>query len=317
MSLQLDSHVSRLVSQENGEEKMMTATSGMKLLELLPKQNQNGLLEKMLKALLTSPMVESCNRYNKIWKKRVSKSNVLLFQLQVSVLGIKEKESGLSDVMYPTPNTQDYKTNPGEDLENWKKRAKEKKKKGINLHFALRQAVQMYPTPTAMDHIDRKGMRPSRAATNRKSGYLSEMIKMYPTPTQGMWKQDVNDNGEYAKRVKEKGHQVMLPTFVKLYPTPRACDMEGGVVKNVEIKDGTFSRVNKKGVRFGVKLKDAVHKLYPTPTNSEHKYRLKGNTQASKCLEAQARKAGGRLNPNFVEFLMAYPKDWTKIEPIE
>jgi DNA (cytosine-5)-methyltransferase 1 len=58
----------------------------------------------------------------------------------------------------------------------------------------------------------------------------------------------------YAKRVKEKGHQVMLPTFVKLYPTPRACDMEGGVVKNVEIKDGTFSRVNKKGVRFGVKL---------------------------------------------------------------
>jgi hypothetical protein len=41
----------------------------------------------------------------------------------------------------------------------------------------------MLPTPTTMDHIDRKGMRPSRAATNRKTGYLSEMIKMYPTPT--------------------------------------------------------------------------------------------------------------------------------------
>jgi hypothetical protein len=188
-----------------------------------------------------------------IWKKRVSKSNVLLFQLQASVRGIKGKESGF----LPTPNT--------------------------------------------MDHIDRKGMIPSRAATNRKSGYLSEMIKMYPTPTQdsasertkkykqggtpltvavkmyptptrGMWKQDVKDNGEYAKRVKDKGHQVMLPAFVK---------------------------------------------LYPTPTNSEHKYRLKGNTQALKCLEAQARRHGGKLNPNFVEFLMAYPMNWTKVEPTE
>ena len=28
-------------------------------------------------------------------------------------------------------------------------------------------------------------------------------------------------------------------------------------------------------------------------------------------------KAGGKLNPNFVEFLMAYPLDWTKIEPTE
>ena len=40
----------------------------------------------------------------------------------------------------------------------------------------------MWPTPTGMDHIDRQGMRPSRAATNRKTGYLSEMIKMWPTP---------------------------------------------------------------------------------------------------------------------------------------
>jgi hypothetical protein len=26
---------------------------------------------------------------------------------------------------------------------------------------------------------------------------------------------------------------------------------------------------------------------------------------------------GGKLNPNFVEFLMGYPMDWTKIEPTE
>jgi len=121
------------------KEQMMIATSGMKLLELSKNVNLNGSLGKMLKVLLTSTKAWSSDRCKMIWKEKVSKSNVSLFQLQVSVHGIKGKESGSLDAMYPTPTT--------------------------------------------MDHIDRKGMRPSRAATNRKSGYLSEMIKMYPTPT--------------------------------------------------------------------------------------------------------------------------------------
>jgi hypothetical protein len=28
-------------------------------------------------------------------------------------------------------------------------------------------------------------------------------------------------------------------------------------------------------------------------------------------------KLGGKLNPNFVEFLMGYPMNWTKIDPTE
>ena len=171
---QEDSLASHSQLLEKEKAKMTTDTCGTKLLELLPSANRNGLLEKMLTALLTSPKVQSCDRYKTIWKKRVSKSNVLLFQLAASVLGIKEKESGSSDIMYPTP---------------------------------------------------------------------------------------------------------------------RSCDLEGGVVKNVELKNGSFSRLNKKGIRFGVKLKDAVHKMTP--------------------------QAGGKLNPNFVEFLMGYPMNYTQIEPTE
>ena len=103
-SLLEDFHVNRSPLLVSSEEQMMTVTSGMKLLELLPKQNQDGLLEKMLKVLLTSPKVRSCNKFKKIWKPRVSKSNVLLFQLQASVRGIKEKGSGSSDVIFPTPS---------------------------------------------------------------------------------------------------------------------------------------------------------------------------------------------------------------------
>jgi hypothetical protein len=198
---QEDSHVNHSALQENGEEKMMTATSGMKLLELLPKQNQNGLLEKMLKELLTSPMVQSCNRYNKTWKKRVSKSNVLLFQLQVSVLGIKEKESGLSDAMYQTPTateipmrskeamfqtptTQDARIGPNNIGGN-----KHRMKRGS---IALADQI-LFQTPTATEipmrskeaMEKRKKYRESIGRKTVPHGNLLEQIQMmYPTPTQ-------------------------------------------------------------------------------------------------------------------------------------
>ena len=265
--LQEDSHANHSVLREREEEQTMIATSGMKLLGLLEKQNQDGLLGKMLKELLTSKKAWYSDRCKMIWKKRVSKSNVLLFQLQASVRGIKGKESGF----LPTTNT--------------------------------------------MDHIDRKGMRPSRAATNRKSGYLSEMIKMYPTPTQ-------DSANERQNKYKQGG--MPLPLAVKMYPTPTASDMEGGEAKDVQIENGRFFRENKKGERWGVKLRDAMT-LLPTPTARDHKdmgyqptwkpCRSQKNILPRQVLKNN--KPGGKLNPEFVEFLMGYPLNWTKIERTE
>lgn len=234
--LQEDSHANHSALQEREKEQTMTATSGMKLLESSESVNLDGSLGKMLKALLTSKKAWSSDRCVMTWKKKVSKSNVLLFQLQASVRGIKGKESGF----LPTPNT--------------------------------------------MDHIDRKGMRPSRAATNRKSGYLSEMIKMYPTPT--------------------------------------ASDIEGGAAKDVQMKDGRFFRENKKGEKWGVKLRDAME-MMPTPTARDHKdmgYQPTWKPSRDKSVPRTVlkdNKPGGKLNPTFVEMLMAYPMNWTKIEPTE
>ena len=273
-------------------------------------------------------------------------------------------------LMYPTPVSSDHLMNQTETLEGWKKRAKKKKEEGINLHFALRHAVQMSPTPT-----------------------------------KGMHKQDVNDNGEYARRIKSKGNQIMLPAHVKLYPTPRVSDTEGGIVKNVELNNGSFSRKNKQGTRWGVKLKDAVNyleenEMYPTPRTSggsrpngkggkvleeevmiQEGLRERGKTlnqmmyptprsrdwkdtmntvppsvgktrshtlgtkvaeqrlmygtpkeQDSRAAltdrgkknmgeqvhqENNAKETGARLSPNFVEFLMGYPPNWTKLEPTD
>jgi hypothetical protein len=75
--------------------------------------------------------------------------------------------------------------------------------------------------------------------------------------------------------------QIIKETDGGSWPTPRVADTEGGIVKNVEYKNGSYSRVNKKGIRFGVKLKDAL---------------------------------GGKPNPRWTEWLMGWPIGHLKLE---
>jgi hypothetical protein len=251
-------------------------------------------LGKMLKALLTSKTAWSSDRCVLTWKKKVSKSNVLLFQLQASVRGIKGKESGF------------------------------------------------LPTPTTMDHIDRKGMRPSRAATNRKTGYLSEMIKMYPTPTsvqrpnEGnmriMRKQVLQGNISREEATAMVGKDIFKAHGkVKMYPTPTVgCEEGGEQSSRVEMTDnGGFilRKKNKPEMTFGAKLSDAMlyleKQLYNTPTTNDAKNltfpksQTKRTSIVGNMIQQQKIKPGGKLNPHFVEFLMGYPMNWTKIEPTE
>jgi len=282
--LQEDSHANHSQSQEREKEHQMTATSGMKLLESSESVNLDGSLGKMLKALLTSKKAWSSDRCVMTWKKKVSKSNVLLFQLQASVRGIKGKESGF----LPTPNT--------------------------------------------MDHIDRKGMRPSRAATNRKSGYLSEMIKMYPTPTVGC-----EEGGEQSNRVEQtksggfvlrkknkpemtfgaKLSDAMLYLEKKMYPTPTAQDHSRNTVPP------SIGKTRGMDLSMRVIADEMKKEMMPTPTARDHKdmgYQPTWKPSRDKSVPRTVlknNKPGGKLNPHFVEHLMAYPMNWTKIEPTE
>ena len=233
------------------EDKMMTVISGTKLLELLPKQNQDGLLGKMLTALLTSPTVQSCSRYKKIWKQRISKSNVSLFQLAVSVRGTKEKEFGL--LVTPTATQMP-------------KRSKEAMEKRI----AFRKSIGRKTVPF--------------------SSLEEQITTMFPTPTASNAMDVVNPPENVSQNSK------------------------GWTVK----RKGT-------GTKFGAKLNDVVNKLYRTPTTSDTKD-MSYNPITCKKPKNQIKlphqvlennRLGGKLNPNFVEFLMAYPTDWTKIEPTE
>jgi hypothetical protein len=154
--------------------------------------------------------------------------------------------------------------------------------------------VNMFPTPRARDYfppvnpnqvqMNEQGWTSTRKKTGVRYGatlpdVMNKIaVEMYPTPTRGMYKQDVKDNGEYARSIKKKGHQIMLPAFMKLYPTPTTRDY----------KDSTLS--------------------------SSHQKRNSDSLPVKMMKEG---KPGGRLNPNFVEFLMGFPMNWTKIDPTE
>jgi hypothetical protein len=95
------------------------------------------------------------------------------------------------------------------------------KKMPISLNDQVRHPDLMWPTPRAKE--------PGRTTKGYGRG-LAELVEgkqqLWPTPSAGMWKQDVNDNGRYARDIQKKGYQIMLPAAIKLtrVPTPTARD---------------------------------------------------------------------------------------------
>ena len=169
MSLLEDSHANRSVLQENKKAQTTTDISGQKCLDSLKKLNQNSLLGRMCKELLTSKTAWYSDRCKTNWKVKVSKSNVSLFQLQASVLGTKETESGLLD----TQKQMDYSKqniNP----------TKIKNMKDVEKH--LRSKKQSFPTPTSFDSNEIKNPRKPHSGGGQKPP-LNQVVQMYPTPS--------------------------------------------------------------------------------------------------------------------------------------
>ena len=113
-------------------------------------------------------------------------------------------------------------------------------------------------------------------------------------------------------------------------PELLSCDQ---VSVSLKMSKGTFrwdspqssatwkSLVTKRRGEYSQRLKLALHTReeesfsLPTPCANEDSFRLGGNTQQSKTLEAQARRGelgeAGPLNPQFVETMMGLPIGWT------
>ena len=99
-----DSLASHTVSQEHSRT-TMTVNSGQKCLESYRNVSPLGSLVRMCLESSTWHSTES----SLIWKKKITKSNRLLFQLAPSMRRTSETGFGL----WPTPNARDYKDSMG------------------------------------------------------------------------------------------------------------------------------------------------------------------------------------------------------------
>ena len=151
--------------------------------------------------------------------------------------------------------------------------------------------------PTAERREKRKKYRES---VGRKDcpGSLEEQVmtpKFWPTPTTQEIEHPNAVLTKTGRRLTKDGkdsHSLNLADKVKMWPTPTVGCVEGGEQSGrVEMtKNGGYilRKKNKPHMTYGARLQDAMEFLNKKP--------------------------GGKLNTNFVEFLMAYPTDWTKVE---
>jgi site-specific DNA-cytosine methylase len=162
---------------------------------------------------------------------------------------------------------------------------------------------------------------------------LADSVKMWPTPSAGMWKQDVNDSGEYAQRVKDNGHQVMLPSAVKLeqsktmWPTPttkgygHASEGQTLMLRKM-VEEGVLTEIEAEQMMNGTTLRPPRMEKwkFPTPTARDYKDTGKEVVNSTRSLLPQKVAKnnkdewinnGGSLSCNWVELLMGYPKGWT------
>ena len=161
------------------------------------------------------------------WEKRAVEKKKEGINLQFALRHAVQK----NPTMWPTPTNQE--AGKGKFLETLTTKEGEPAKQGEraynpktgkHVQVTLDRAAQMWPTPTVgcveggeqSNRVERtaKGayiLRKKNKPENTFGAKLSDAVlfeekqKMWPTPSRGMWKQDVNDNGEYAQRVKDKG----------------------------------------------------------------------------------------------------------------
>ena len=188
------------------------------------------------------------------------------------------------------------------------------KTRGYDLTMKIceeQQKAEMLPTPTTMDHL---GQRSPEALKKQMEGARKGRTSL--------------------SNLREAVNPETQEMFNSLLPTPRASDMEGGTIKDAKFKNGSFYRENKKGEKFGIKLRDAIS-ILPTPraaigmgmkmskgmANLEHKKYLETEIAADlhksgKVQNIDSTPTGDNmyLNPAFCEEMMGYPIGWTVSE---
>ena len=145
---------------------------------------------------------------------------------------------------------------------------------------------------------------------------------MYPTPRTGAGSRPNGKGGKVLEEevMIEAGLRERGKTLKQMYPTPVAKD---NCTESLETWEKRAEKHKAQGKTIPKALRIQVQeesKMFPTPTQRDYKDTTVSNSYQKRNSDSlpvkmmKEGKVGGRLNPQFVQFLMGYPIDWTKIE---
>jgi DNA-cytosine methyltransferase len=163
--------------------------------------------------------------------------------------------------------------------------------------------------------------------TTRKSSRASSV---WETNNQHVPNTDTGFGIRENQEIQTRGNTIVNGSEDVSNSNSRMCGGRGTELQSRDDRewDGFILRKkNKPEMTFGAKLSDAMifleKQLYNTPTTNDAKNLTFPKSQTNRTsivgnlIQQEQIKPGGKLNPNFVEFLMGYPMNWTKIDPTE
>lgn len=151
---------------------------------------------------------------------------------------------------------------------------------------------EKFPTPTVFGNNNRKGISP------KAGDGLATYVKKFPTPCShdsfDMYLKDSSTS-------KFDSARLGLAAFVRKWPTPVASDYKS-TKGSLRIK-----------LSYAIERGATKTRKYPTPCSTG-----KGGSHAAKKMkDILGQGNGGRLNPDWVEWLMGWPIGWTALKPME